>query len=231
MEKIIPKFRESIFSGVSSVIPDITELGIDSFLDDGVLKDLPFVGIFIGAKNVVQNLYDRNLMRQTLVFIKELNSGNLDEKKKQKYKEKIENDTKKAEDELGRVLLILNRTIDVEKARMLASLFTYYINEDISWDQFRDYTEVVERLFLSDITWLGRLYNHNIKGDDYVVGSFVYNANRLASIGLVGLSDVNHFYNKNYGVENFVGLTKFGKEFYELAVGCQVVSLRDEAGS
>lgn len=226
MEKIIPKFRESIFSGVSSVIPDIAELGIDSFLDDGVLKDLPFVGIFLGAKNVVQNLYDRNLMRQTLVFIKELNSGNLDEKKKQKYKKKIENDTKKAEDELGRVLLILNRTVDVEKTCMLARLFTHYINEDISWDQFRDYTEVVERLFLSDIAWLGKLYNHNIKGDDYMVGSSVYNANRLASIGLVGLSNVASIYKKNYGMGSFVALTKFGKEFYELAVGCQGALLK-----
>ena len=45
MDKIIPSFASSLFDGSKDPIGDITELGIDSLLDDGVFKDLPIVSM------------------------------------------------------------------------------------------------------------------------------------------------------------------------------------------
>ena len=126
MKEIIPGFQKSLFSGASDSIPDIAEFGIDGILSEGILKDFPFVSTLMGVKNIAQNLYDRNLLRQTLAFIKELNNGQLDEKKKEKYRKRIEDDPKKAEAELGRILIILNKNIDIEKSAILACLFRSY---------------------------------------------------------------------------------------------------------
>lgn len=38
MDQIIPSFKKTIFDGSKDSIVDLTELGIDSLLDDGLLK-------------------------------------------------------------------------------------------------------------------------------------------------------------------------------------------------
>ena len=63
MDKIIPSFASSLFDGSKDHIGDITELGIDSLLDDGVFKDLPIVSMLVGVKNTYQNIHDRNLLK------------------------------------------------------------------------------------------------------------------------------------------------------------------------
>lgn len=86
MNKIIQQFQNSLFSSAADSIPDIAEFGIDSILDEGILKDFPLMSVLVGVKNVAQNLHDRNLLRQTLTFVKELNDGQLDEEKKRSIK-------------------------------------------------------------------------------------------------------------------------------------------------
>lgn len=85
MDKIVPSFQKSLFDGSKDFIEDIVEVGIDSVLEEGLLKEIPIVGFLIGTKNVVQNLQDRNLLNQTLQFIKEFNSGSIDTRKLSKY--------------------------------------------------------------------------------------------------------------------------------------------------
>ncbi len=218
MNEVIPKFQDSLFAGISSIIPDIAELGIDSILSEGLLKDIPVVSILLGMKNTAQALHDRNLLRQTLVFISEFNSGNINEKKKQKYKQKIEDDPKKAEAELGRVLIILNRNIDIEKSRILSKLFICYVNEGMSWEDFCDLSEITDRLFLRDIKWLKKVHEHDTKGDDYMVSSSAYAVNRLVALGLISASRVAAFYKKNYNMDSIIHLTKAGKMFCEAVV-------------
>lgn len=58
---------------------NLTELEIDSILDDGLLKDVPIVGLLVVVKNTTQNIHDRNLLRQTLKFIQKFNSGTISE--------------------------------------------------------------------------------------------------------------------------------------------------------
>ena len=99
MDKIIPSFSSSLFDGSKDSIGDIVEIGIDSLLDDGLFKDIPLVNMLVGVKNTYQNLHDRNLLKQTLAFIKQFNSGTIDQNKLIKYKELINSDSKKAEKE------------------------------------------------------------------------------------------------------------------------------------
>ena len=104
MDKIIPSFSSSLFDGSKDSIGDIVEIGIDSLLDDGLFKDIPIVNMLVGVKNTYQNIHDRNLLKQTLAFIKQFNSGTIDQNKLIKYKELINSDSKKAEKELGEYL-------------------------------------------------------------------------------------------------------------------------------
>lgn len=182
MDRIVPAFSVSLLEPSYGSAVDLIELGIDSVLDDGIFKSIPIASLLIGVAKTSQNIHDRNLLRQTLKFIKTFNAGTISVKKLNSYKEKIENDTNKREAELGRVLIILNQTVELKKSEILAKLFRAYVMEAINWDMFCELTDVANRLFLSDLALLIDIYNKKVSDTTQCVE---YQAERLISLGLL----------------------------------------------
>lgn len=215
MDKIIPSFRDSLFSDSTDVIGDIAELGIDSLLDDGLFKDFPIVGFLIGVTKTAQNIHDRNLLRQTLNFIKQFNSGKIDAEKLEKYRVEINANNKKAEEELGRVLIILNNNVELQKSTMLANLFRNYVNEKITWLEFCEYSEIVRMMFVNDVKYLGAIYSGKVKD---TTGILLYPIDRLTSLGLVNTamkSMVISSAPSGSRTDKYVNLTAIGGKFYQ----------------
>jgi hypothetical protein len=212
MNEIIPKFKSSIFDGAKDLAVDLAEVGIDSVLADGLLKDIPIVGALVGFAKIGQNLHDRNLLRQTLQFIEEFNSGDINEEKLEEYKRSIGSDSKKAEQELGRVLLLLNRTLELEKSQMLARLFENYLNKKLSWEEFCEFAEIVERLFLSDFVFVAKIYNSEITSTrDLALHPF----KRLVSLGIVNESMQTLWGGSPHmRTDSYVNLSDMGEKFY-----------------
>lgn len=217
MDKIIPSFASSLFDGSKDSIGDITELGIDSLLDDGVFKDLPIVSMLVGVKNTYQNIHGRNLLKQTLTFIKQFNSGSINQEKLNKYRDMLNTDSKKAEKELGRVLIILNSTIDMEKSQMLANLYKSYINEKINWNQFCEFAEIIKMLFLNDFNIIDLIYKHQITDTS---GIEIYPIDRLTSLGIVNtvMKTIMISSNTSSRSDKYVNLTTIGQKFYECVI-------------
>lgn len=219
MDKIIPSFQKSLFDSSKEIISDLLEVGIDSVLDEGIFKDIPLVGLLIGIKNTAQNLHDRNLLRQTLQFIKEFNDETIDIKRLEKYKNNICNNPHKAEEELGRVLLILNSTIELEKSKMLANLFKNYILEIISWDEFCEFSEIINMMLINDINYLKMIYIGKIKD---TVGYPLYPFGRLESLGLINTAQKGLYPIDPDGsyvrIDKFVSMSKIGGKFYKTII-------------
>lgn len=216
MDKIIPSFKKSLFDGSKEIIGDLTEYGIDSLLDDGLFKSFPIVSFLVGVKNTCQNIHDRNLLKQTLQFIKEFNVGTLSPELLDKYKKNIDNNSKKLEEELGRVIILLNGNIELEKSKMIANLFRNYINNKISWDEFCEFSEIVKMLFVKDINYLRKIYSGEFKRHS-IVPDYVYN--RLVSLGLTTMT-LKGLYpdapgSLSFSNEQNISLSKIGVKFYQ----------------
>ncbi len=182
MDKVIPAFETSLLEPVFSSSIELTELGIDSLLDDGVFRNIPIVSLLVGVGKTAQNIHDRNLLKQTLNFIKTFNDRHISNEKLKKYKETINTNPKKAEEELGRVLIILNSNVEIRKSQMLAKIYRAYIEEIINWEQFCELSDVITRLFITDIHLLYKIYNREITDTSQCLG---YQVDRLISLGLI----------------------------------------------
>lgn len=62
----------------------------------------------LGVGKLGQNIYERNLLRQTISFINELNRKEISQVKLDKYRHKLDSNSDFAETELGRVIITLN---------------------------------------------------------------------------------------------------------------------------
>ncbi len=186
MDKIVPAFETTLFdSTLSDACVEMAELGIDSLLDDGVFKSVPIVSVLVGLGKTAQNLHDRNLLKQTIKFINTFNEKSIAPAKLQKYKDHLNSNSKFAEEELGRVLIILNSNVDLKKSEILARFYRAYIEEQINWDTFCELSEVTSRMFVSDIKLLFDIYNKQISD---TMQCLAYQADRLISLGLLDSS-------------------------------------------
>lgn len=183
MDKIIPAFETTLFdSTLSDACADIAEMGIDSLLDDGVCKSIPVVGLLVGIGKTAQNIHDRNLLKQTIKFINTFNEKSISIQKIQKYQKKLQEKPQYAEEELGRVIILLNSNVEIKKSELLAKFYRAYVNEEIDWATFCEFSDITSRLFISDLDILYKVSNGQISDTSQCP---VYRADRLIALGLL----------------------------------------------
>lgn len=218
MDELIPAFRQSIFNdSIADSVANIAEVGIDSIMSDGLLKDLPIINLFLNASRTFNAIHERNLLKNTALFLDAINSQKINDRKIQAYKKKLLN-RKTAERELGRVIVLLNQYVDNKKAQMLGKLFCQYIDRDYSWDKFCELSDILNRLFLDDIPFLYSILDSEGRQAIYHIYKIPYNIKRLESIGLVELfGDYSSFGDRLLQSENmFAELTDNGLVFADI---------------
>ena len=128
---IVPAFESSLFdqSNFEPLIDtglEYIELGIDSFLKDGLLKDIPIVGSLVGIGKFMGRVHDYNSLNQTLNFIRSFNQHR-DNAKTEKHRNKLRANPKLMEKELGHVLIIIDRNTDILIARSIIMMIMVFI--------------------------------------------------------------------------------------------------------
>ncbi len=183
MDKLIPAFKTTLFDPVlSDACIDMAGLGIDGLLDVDIFKSIPIANILVGIGRTAQNLHDRNLLRQTVKFINTFNERSTPIGKLEKYRKRLNENPKFAEEELGRVLILLNSNVDLRKSEILARFYRAYVSEEINWEKFCELSEVISRIFISDIQLLYAIRNKQISDTSQCS---VYKADRLIALGLL----------------------------------------------
>ncbi len=221
MDELVENFEKSLFDDSKDIIGDYLEIGIDSIIDNGILKEIPIVKTIVGVLKVGKNVHDRNLLKQTLVFINEFNRNEIRQDKIEEYKKRIENDPKKCEDELGRIILLLNNFIDREKSIMLSKIFKAYVDQLLNWNDFCEYSEIINRLFIQDFSFLQEVYLGRIS--DTTNRSDIYKVERLNSLGIIGMTFKSSTISTINGVmsnrqDSYLTMNNNGKKFMNIVM-------------
>lgn len=77
MSELVPALKDTLFSPTYEIVAEYAEIGIDALLDNEVLKGIPVVSTLSSICKIGYNLHERNLIKQTLAFITEFNSGSI----------------------------------------------------------------------------------------------------------------------------------------------------------
>lgn len=155
----------ALFEGLKSddfkdVIQNAAELGIDSILDKGVLRDVLIVSTILGITKTASNIRDLLLTKKILGFLNELNKVPLDERKKffndhLKYKK----DRQKTGES---ILLLLERHEDLEKATILGKLFAAYIQNRLKHEKFYTLAYCIDRCTINDLKFLTEFFDRRV---------------------------------------------------------------------
>lgn len=215
MNEIIPEFNDSLIINSTDIIGDYLELGIDSILENEILKEIPIFKSLLSVGKISKNIRERNCLKNLAIFTNELNSGNIDAEKLRLYQEELKSNSKKAEKELGRVLIILDQTIDNIKASILGKLYKAYINQVVDWGMFVEFSEITNRLYINDLKILALIYNGNM--NDTSNRADLYRVERLNSLGVIGLAPKSIVIGTGHSrQDSYITLNKIGKMYSDI---------------
>jgi len=125
---------------------DYSEIALDEFLDNGLLKDIPFVKSVVGFYNITNSIIDRHKAKKILTFFKEFHSKKIDLEKLDAFKLKFNQD-KKYRDRVVEIIVLLNeRFLQDEKSKILANLIIAHIEDKISWIDLKDISVVLDNI-------------------------------------------------------------------------------------
>lgn len=180
MDNLANSFAESLSEEYIDVCSDIIEAGIDSLMDDGILKDIPFISVAVSVCKIGKNVHDRYQIKKMAAFLDAINNGLADELDREKHKERLLKDKKTSIRELEYVLLIIDRYIGLKKPQMLGKLYLAYLNYIINWEQFSMYAEVIDR-FLPRDYWILQNSSEYLSNQNAIDDSHL----RLVALGLI----------------------------------------------
>lgn len=219
-EELSEKLSEDLEGGLLECIKTTIDTIAENFGNEIVPK-IPIANFALAIIHTIEGVHNKNLVKQTFAFLDNFNNQQISTEKLHKYRQKFLNNDKKQKEELERVLLYLERNIEVEKSKLLTNFFVSYINEEINWDRFCEFATVIDRMYVSDLKTLYEIYKSDENKDVTVVTYESHQIGRLISNGLLsnysGGISVQEMSGKQSGVRRIYEKNPFGEKFVEIA--------------
>jgi len=190
---------------LAEAVADVTEVGLDRLLGEGLLRDIPVLGVLIQLRKTVGVVRDHIFARKVLRFLLRLAEVPVSER--EAFIAGL--NTVEERRRLGETLvLLLDRLDDMAKPEMLAKLFAAHLRGRCDWPTFRRLSLALERLPLPALPSLRSFYDPARRG--FALGG--EDLTTLAACGLVGLQ----FFPSDAMTGGSFGQTDLGKVLLEI---------------
>ena len=124
---------------IMSLLTDFGEFTLDSFLQDGAIKELPIVGSAFSMVKIGADIRDRIFVEKLKSFIE-----NID--KNQKWREKFSDD-EECNKISKQLLYIVDSCDDDNKLKLIGKAFNYFVNGEISKDEYFYTVNIISKSF------------------------------------------------------------------------------------
>ena len=198
-------------------------------MDDGLFKDIPLISTALSLYRIGRSVKERHYVKKLAQFISSLNNGVIDEDSRDYYKQKLEGGNKQRNQELEYIMILIDRYISYDKPDMLAKLYLAYLREDILWQEFAMYAEVIDRFLPGDYEQLCRSHHFTTVKD---LNTEVLL--RLAGLGLV-IESIRGATSKMEGSTLFIDPPEImelrERNYYRTEFGERLVAILNSSGA
>lgn len=191
-------------SNLKELVEDYSEIVIDNFLPDSLLKEIPIVSTICSfykfGNAVSEGIFKKKLLR----FLFQL--SRVSAKNRTKEIDKI-NKSKKYENTVGETLIELLDKIDSEKKpKILGKLFKSFLSQEIDYITFLKLAHILNLCFIQDLLEL-----KNNSKDKKIFGN---HSDQLVMLGIYS-TDFAELFNdskQNIEKESYSELTELGEK-------------------
>lgn len=124
---------------ITSLMTDVGEFTLDSFMQDGVIKELPIVGSVFSMIKIGVDIRDRIFVEKIKSFIENVDNN-------QKWREKFSDD-EECNKISKQLLYIVDSCDDDNKLKLIGMAFNYLVNGEISKDEYFYTVNIISKSF------------------------------------------------------------------------------------
>ncbi|MDD5431845.1 MAG: hypothetical protein PHO70_02530 [Candidatus Omnitrophica bacterium] len=188
-------------SGGKDLIKEASEIAIDHFLQEGILKDIPVVG-------TVANLFSIGIKTQGYIFTKKLQRflfalSDISFQERQAFTARLDSDLKFRVRVGENLILLINKLDDMDKSELLARAFSGFVNNRYDYLIFHRLAVAIDRCIIQDL--------HKLERGNKRLHLEPHEAQILSSAGLVELEVIPQV--RGEGVRNIYQITELGDLF------------------
>lgn len=205
--------RKSLNKEGGEIIFDAAEVALDSQLAEGILRELPLIGIPVNAAKAWVFVQQELAVRKLLGFFGELK--NVSDAEKEKFFEEYPPGSEKIETLGDNLLLALERLDDIQKPKILGQFFSAYMKGAVQWVMFTRLTKALDRLNLELLPTLIQFYQP-MKGIEQSPEELIHD------LSLAGLVTVSLESSGTLGGSAMFKRNHLGEEFLRLALGINI---------
>jgi len=143
--------KNELVASSAELVADIAEVGLDTILSDGLLKDIPALGTAVRLAAVVLGVRDALFLKKVAIFIKEVELGVEEDQARKDFKSALSENSSEAKRTGETLLLILDRFNDFEKPTILAKVFLAFLSKQITFQEFRRLASAIDTAFVGDL--------------------------------------------------------------------------------
>ncbi|MBE5322119.1 hypothetical protein IM793_23395 [Pedobacter sp. MR2016-19] len=160
---LIGPASNEIISTTIDLSVDYAELSLDSFLETGILKEIPFVKSIYAIYKIGAGIKEFHFTKKFMTFLREYHSRTISEEKLIEFKNDFHND-KKYREKITESLIVYNDAfLQVEKSKILAKLFASYVEGTYDWGHFNHLSTCLNSAHPKIFAFLEELSQHNFE--------------------------------------------------------------------
>lgn len=196
----------SITENFFDVTVETSEVFIDSLLKDGILKDLPLVGILLALFKAGRKVVDIFYLKKLEAFI--YGYEQLPEKINEKLSSEFE-DEKKRKDLGEKILFIIENVDSTVKAKLIGKLLKLLKNGEIASTTFLRLCHLINKSFYDDLLSLKKFTNDDMiltaNNDiiEYIILEELFSSGWLSELGFDGGDAAGNNSGTRYGLNSF----------------------------
>lgn len=205
--------EKGVMDSLGAIGIEFGEIVIDSFMKDGLLRDIPIIGTAFSVAKLITGVSDIILLKNITVFMRELDFKSDDERDEFKKKYLNLNDFKRIGE---KIILFLNAADDEKKIRWLTKALRILVDNEINEEDFLRLTMIIKNSFPDYVEELRHFKtNKEIASDKGIVKDYVLE--HLHSVGF--LSSKSEVIEMNKKLEDGVVEFKQNMVFYTTEFG------------
>ena len=229
--KPVDSFTQSLLCPeLTDIGTDIAEIGLDSIMDNPLLKEIPIVKCLTAIWHTGISIRERFELKKQLTFIQQVRNGTANKEAIEKRRKAYQNGEKWYYEEMETTAVYLSRHARIEKVKIQAELYLDYINGLIRADKYTECLDVLDSTNIEDVSLLKGMY---IEQADFDVHSGnlqeeikktntsfdPIKCGRLYAVGLV--SPISRGLSFGATISNNYLITELGKYFCEVIMRCE----------
>lgn len=124
---------------ILNLIENVGEFTLDSYMADGIMKDLPIVGTFFSMVKIGKSIQDK-------IFVEKIKSFIMSVEKNEEWKDKF-SDIEECQKISKQLLYIVNSCDDDNKLKLIGLAFNYLVKSEITKDEFFYAVNIISKSF------------------------------------------------------------------------------------